>query len=419
MLREESESDSSLRAQHGAKWSRTPSDRLTGTFSANATKYRTIINNATQADSMVKEKLTTHMAGMQALSGGESAVAAQLPQGSSGSGGSSTSRLKELMEEVETLKAERAVIESELKSTNPDMQSTFLSAAASGSLNEPNISLASLGRTFGPLQHQVTDSIGKQEKIIAEVQDLYQPFIQERGGEGSSREDALKSLAAAYDAFMELKGNLEEGTKFYNDLTQLLVTFQNKVTDFCFARKTEKEELLKDLSSSMATMSLDPPPAAPSHHDPTRPPRKADPPARPPPPTVSASSSAQPSTAPPTAAAPPNPYAGAPGPLPYPTQPAMPMPYQPYTPMPMGYNPYGYQQPPQAQGYPQQQYYQPPQQGYPAPGYPQQPPQGYPPQQPPQGYPPQGQAYPPQQQPPQAYPGYPPQPGAPGQPQWR
>jgi len=419
MLREESESDSSLRAQHGAKWSRTPSDRLTGTFTANATKYRTIINNATQADSMVKEKLTTHMAGMQALSGGESAVAAQLPQGSSGSGGSSTSRLKELMEEVETLKAERAVIESELKSTNPDMQSTFLSAAASGSLNEPNISLASLGRTFGPLQHQVTDSIGKQEKIIAEVQDLYQPFIQERGGEGSSREDALKSLAAAYDAFMELKGNLEEGTKFYNDLTQLLVTFQNKVTDFCFARKTEKEELLKDLSSSMATMSLDPPPAAPSHHDPSRPPRKADPPARPPPPTVSASSSAQPSTAPPAAAAPPNPYAGAPGPLPYPTQPAMPMPYQPYTPMPMGYNPYGYQQPPQAQGYPQQQYYQPPQQGYPAQGYPQQPPQGYPPQQPPQGYPPQGQAYPPQQQPPQAYPGYPPQPGAPGQPQWR
>ena len=78
------------------------------------------------------------------------------------------------------------------------------------------------------------------------------------GGSDSSisREEALKSLAAAYNTFMELKpkGSLAEGIKFYNDITQLLVNFQNKVNYFCFARETEKEELLRDLSSSVSTV---------------------------------------------------------------------------------------------------------------------------------------------------------------------
>ena len=46
MLKEERESDEQLKAQYKDKWSRTPSGQLTGTFNTNATKYRTIINNA-------------------------------------------------------------------------------------------------------------------------------------------------------------------------------------------------------------------------------------------------------------------------------------------------------------------------------------------------------------------------------------
>ena len=57
-------------------------------------------------------------------------------------------------------------------------------------------------------------------------------FVKEKGGDsGDAREDMLKKLAAAHDAFFELQKHLQEGTKFYNDLTQLLVTFQNKVTN--------------------------------------------------------------------------------------------------------------------------------------------------------------------------------------------
>ena len=139
---------------------------------------------------------------------------------------------------------------------------------------------------------------------MKEVQENHEKFAAKAGGSltgGNAREEKMKNLAAAHDAFFELRGNLQEGTKFYNDLTHLLVTFQNKVSDFCFARKTEKDELMKDLSSSMASMSVSATPTPPSHHAPTtgaepeRPARKNDPPARPPQPAV-------------------NPYAGAPVP---------------------------------------------------------------------------------------------------------
>ena len=160
MLEEEEKSDSSLRSQHGAKWNRTASATLTTTFKTNLTKYKTILENAVTADGVVREKMTTHQAGMAALSGGEASLLSFLPSGSAGAGGgSSAPRLKQLMEDVETVRAERSVIESELKSTNPDVKTVFLQAAANGTLNEPLLSTQSLERAFGGLQQQVRKSI--------------------------------------------------------------------------------------------------------------------------------------------------------------------------------------------------------------------------------------------------------------------
>ena len=235
LLREEKDSDTQLRDQFKEKWTRTSSDKLTSSFDTNAQKYRTIINNAKDADKVVKEKFETHKEYIELLAKGANNMENSLPAGSNQvKGGPTASRLKSLCEDIETIKAERQVIEAEFKNTDPEMKNTFLNIhAKEGVINEQELSNETLNRAFGSLIEQIEDSLKRQESILKEMTEMNEKFVKENGGNTSGqRDEIMKKLAAAHDAFFELQKHLQEGTKFYNDLTQLLVTFQSKVKYF-------------------------------------------------------------------------------------------------------------------------------------------------------------------------------------------
>lgn len=261
MLNEEAEADQRLRTQFKEKWTRTPSDKLTEMFRSNAAKYREIIRNAVTADKTVRETFDKYANGMELLSKSQSELENACPVSSGGniSNCQSVIELRKLMDNVETIKAEREVIESELKSATVDLKDKFLNALAQdGAINEPSISVGSIGKALAPLREQVNDSIARQQTLIKDIQTAHESFVSETGGGSGSRDAFLSELASAFDNFTTLQNNLKEGNKFYNDLTQLLVTFQNKVSDFCFARKTEKDELMKSLTEESSRMSTVP-----------------------------------------------------------------------------------------------------------------------------------------------------------------
>ncbi|XP_078662086.1 programmed cell death 6-interacting protein-like isoform X4 [Branchiostoma floridae x Branchiostoma belcheri] len=405
VLDDEEKTDNELRANFKERWARTPSAQLYSPLRAEGGKYQSILDNAIHADAIVREKYNKHAENITLLCKPEE-LPGKIPSSSPAAalqGSKCVTDLRQLMEEVETIKAERDVIESEIKEAKTDISSKFLTALAQdGVVNEESLSVGELDRMFGPLQQQVTESVGRQESLMGKIQTANTEFCQQKQASGSvnQREEKLKDLAAAHDAFMELISNLEEGTKFYNELLLLLVKFQTKCNDIVFARKTEKDEHLKDIQDRIVQQPTSNIPNTPEYQK-TGPGGAAKaPPPRPPPPQVQPQQQPQQQQPPAQQAA-----AGSQPQLnmPQPGQPQYgynnPQYYSP-PPMPTSYNPYAtmqYQPPPQqgasapygqqpgAPPYPQQQQAAPPypQQQY-APQYPQ---PAYNPYAPPSQYP--------------------------------
>lgn len=402
MLDEEEREDTELRDRFKDKWNRQPSDKLTDSLRKEVFKFKGILDNATRADGIVREKYESNKEAMVVLGKPLPEIQAAIPaagaQAAAVSGSQSVQELRSLMEEVKTLKAEREVTEKTLRDPVADIVPKFMSALKDlGDVDEESISEAHLRSEYSRLQQEVSDSLARQEDLINRIQSAHARFESETQSQGmGAREQKLMELASGYDAFMELTSNLTEGTKFYNDLTPLLLKVQSKVSDFTFARKTEKDDLLKDVQRSAASVPSSAPTNVPQYHQPKQPP------ARPPPPQTQAPPPHSQAPPPQSQAPPPQGHVPPPQGQYYPQQPP-PQPgyYQPYAPYGGPPPPVGSYGAPPPQGYarpppPQQGYAPPPQGSYYPPGQPQPPYQGHPPPQGYYGYPQQGYQPPPQ-----------------------
>ena len=68
MLDEEERQDTQMREHFKEKWTPKPSTELTVNLREDCAKYRAIVENATHADKIVKEKYNNHRQSMELLS---------------------------------------------------------------------------------------------------------------------------------------------------------------------------------------------------------------------------------------------------------------------------------------------------------------------------------------------------------------
>jgi hypothetical protein len=130
------------------------------------------------------------------------------------------------MDTVAGIKAEREVIESELKSTDSDsVRARLIGAFQQGSNSDENsVVVNEIESIYTPLRQQVTGSLSQQEQLVENIRRTNLQFQNEKQGNESSeiREEMLKNLARAYDAYQELLSNLKEGNKVSFNLDFIL-----------------------------------------------------------------------------------------------------------------------------------------------------------------------------------------------------
>ncbi|MEE6520683.1 hypothetical protein FKM82_018599, partial [Ascaphus truei] len=220
--------------------------------------FRNVLDRAMGADAVVKERYQTHRETISILCKPEAELSAAIPSANPAKtmqGCEVVSILKSLLAKLDEVKKEREQLENDIKSVNFDMTSTFLTALAKdGAFNEEAISVTELDRIYGRYTHKMQENLKNQEELLNSIRASHQDFskMKQSNSEANLREEVLKNLAVAHDHYVELVGNLKEGTKFYNELTEILLRFQGKCSDIVFARKTERDELLKDLQQSIA-----------------------------------------------------------------------------------------------------------------------------------------------------------------------
>ena len=87
----------------------------------------------------------------------------------------------------------------------------------------------------------VSDELDEQEHISAQLKEANSAFVAARSGDTSTkeREQALQRLENTYIKYKEIVSNLDQGRKFYNDLSNIVTRFRDESRAFRYQRRVE------------------------------------------------------------------------------------------------------------------------------------------------------------------------------------
>ncbi|KAL0954962.1 hypothetical protein HGRIS_003892 [Hohenbuehelia grisea] len=269
ILDEEASEDEAARKEKPLP--RAPSHEANIELTRKEKRYRDILNQAADSDEVVRLKWDDWEPNIVELTWDEADLEAAVPSSTVGPSGrlsaasgptqANARNLRVLLEKLDDLtRARKQTVERAQRLCEADDIRARIARAATGFSRWADMTPAMFEdhsdeelAKYDKFILEIDDSERKQDELLENIRTRHEAFVQSRKGDPSvkEREHALQSLDLAYHKYREIKGNLEEGFKFYNDLADILLQFK----ETCRLWSAQRKQEIHALSRSMRETS--------------------------------------------------------------------------------------------------------------------------------------------------------------------
>lgn len=262
--------DEALRAKFGTdRWTRVLSQEAAAELRRRVDNLAGILNAARTSDGLVRAKFAQAEADLALLGGDDDALAAAVPSLSAstspfasvqaGPASEQTKAIRTLtraLDELDDLRSirNRIVAEARQAFDHDDIRPAVMNQAGVLSAQSKNakLSVAQFEDLFQArleglrrFEASLTENAVRQEDLLDRLKVANEVFLHARRTDPAlaKREEALQRLDAAASQHRELLANLQEGLRFYDQLSGLLTELREACKAFAYARAQEAREM--------------------------------------------------------------------------------------------------------------------------------------------------------------------------------
>jgi len=258
-LDKEEQEDRECRDQFGKGWSRLPSYQLTQKVRKDLDDYGGKVQMAQKADQLIDSKMDSMDSKFRIFSMKKDQLDAMIPSSGSASttamdtSGSVFLELKASLQELESCFAEEEKVEKDFKATmdSEQIEKELLH-------KQTNLDAAVKEKLDAHEKNFITPVLGIQKKEAELMQKIIQlngQWTNQRGNKQSAKEKFVQDIFETINKYEEISSNLQEGIQFYTNVQDLVRKIKHRVEDFCFARRTEKQDLISNIQLQLSGSS--------------------------------------------------------------------------------------------------------------------------------------------------------------------